>query len=105
MGEKPRGVAFKMPDIPTGQRLHYKVTPLRGQYMTAKHIGGQLIALAKLLETNAENTDKRKWRVAVTEIRTEEDGSVVFDLVFAPINLRSDLANPQPQGGRDSPET
>lgn len=90
---------FRAP-VPSDQRMHYKITPMPGQLMTAKHVGEQIAALSKLLEKNFEKQDDgKKWRVAVSGICTEDDGSIIFDLILAPLLPKA--ANPSlPEGDR-----
>jgi len=71
--------------IPEEQRLTYKITPDKPGLFSARSIGGQLTALAKLLESEANKDDpKLKWLVALTAAYTHADGSISFDIMLTP---------------------
>jgi hypothetical protein len=71
--------------IPSEQRLSYRVRPNDGGFLTAAAVGGQIEAIADLLERIAkkDNPDQ-KWQVAITAAYTEADGSLNFELLLAP---------------------
>ena len=69
----------------TAQRLKYRITPQPGSLMSAKGIGGQLTALADLMETLAKEDGGPRVHVLVPTITTDPaDGSVCFDLLVCP---------------------
>lgn len=79
---EPVAIGYK---VSADQRLSYKISPQPGQLMTAKSIGGQITALAEMLESIAqEDEPANKWRVVLLGIATAADGSVTFDLMIAP---------------------
>ncbi len=76
------GLAFSVPDE---QRIKYKVTPLPGQVMSLEAIGGQMVALAKLLKANAKEADPgTKWNTFILGISTFESGEIEFEVLIAP---------------------
>lgn len=80
----PLGLELAIQPV-AGHTMRYTVHPLTaGVGMTARAIGGQLTALAKLNEEIAK-TMGLKVQTVVTDIGMGEDGQIVFTLLMAPL--------------------
>lgn len=89
---EPVGVAV---EVPKEQRIKYKVTPMPGGIMSASSIGGQLRALARLLEWEAKDDEpKGKLGTFILGAYTHEDGTIEFDLMVAPKTLGNPSQEP-----------
>lgn len=84
--------------VPDDQRIKYKVTPLPGQVMSLETIGGQMVALAKLLKASAREADPTtKWGSFILGIETFATGEIEFEVLIAPKGVT-------PQAKVDTPQ-
>jgi hypothetical protein len=66
------------------QRFQYKVTPIEGQMMQAEAIGGQLVAIDKMMRAIARE-DGGRVRTYISSVAMDVDGAIVFDIAVLPI--------------------
>lgn len=86
-----------------GHSIRYTVHPLTpGAMMTARAIGGQLTALAKLNESVAA-TQGLKVQSLLTGIEMGADGQISFDLMLASIRKPPAKSGPDDQRGSSEP--
>ena len=76
------GLAYS---VPREQKLIYKITPAPGRLMKLENIGGQMVAIAKLLKSCAkQEKETAKCEVLILNIMTSEAGEITFEVAIAP---------------------
>lgn len=67
--------------VPSEQRVRYEITPLKGKFLTAQNVGGQLRAIADVITAVGKANDE-KYYVGVASIDMDVDtGKLTFDLI------------------------
>ena len=76
---EPKPIAVAM--IPNEQMFWYKISPLKGRLMLASVVGEQLKSLDRIFKAIDEDLPRNsKSVVCITDIKTEEDGSINFGI-------------------------
>ncbi|WP_420140125.1 hypothetical protein, partial [Sphingomonas sp.] len=79
------------------QRFIWEITPVEGEWMQVQAIGGQLVALDKMMRAVARQ-DGGKVGTYLERVETRENGAIAFHIAVLPIRKKA-----QPKGAPDAP--